>query len=74
MKLSEFQRAVADEFGTAYGQVLVRDSVLADLGSRTAEEALEAGVPAGEVWWALCVAQDVPVARRHGVGLPQPKN
>lgn len=43
MKLSEFQRAVSDEFGAGYGQALMTDLVLADLGNRTPKEAIAAG-------------------------------
>lgn len=71
MKVSEFHRAVADEFGP-FGRVLVRDTVVVALGNRTAEAALEAGVPAREVWLALCAVQNVPRERWHGVGLPDP--
>lgn len=73
MRLSEFRRAVSDEFGSGYGQVLLHDLVLADLGSRTAETALADGVPAREVWIALCGATDVPESRRHGAGRPEPR-
>lgn len=73
MKLSEFQTAVDDEFGAAYGNVVVNDLVLAGVGDRTAREALAAGVPARDVWLALCDATDVPAARRHGVGLREPE-
>ncbi|TYL52249.1 DUF3046 domain-containing protein [Agromyces mariniharenae] len=72
MKLSEFQIAVDDEFGPAYGNVVVNDLVLSGVGDRTAREALAAGVPAREVWHALCEATDVPPSRRHGVGLREP--
>lgn len=71
MKLSEFQLAVADEFG-AFGRVLLRDTVIVELGNRTPEEALAAGVPAREVWLAICRAQEVPVSRWHGAGRPTP--
>jgi len=70
MRLSEFKRAVADEFGDAYGRVLTRDLVLGTLGGRTADAALDAGVPARDVWLALCGETDVPPNRRHGAGLP----
>ena len=30
------------------------------------QEALDAGLPPRDVWLALCDAQDVPEARRHG--------
>ncbi|WP_170154349.1 DUF3046 domain-containing protein [Protaetiibacter intestinalis] len=73
MKASEFQRAVDGEFGPGFARVLVRDTVLVELGNRTPAAALADGVPAGEVWIALCRAQDVPRERWHGAGLPQPK-
>jgi hypothetical protein len=72
MKLSEFQIAVDDEFGTGYGRVVVNDLVLATLGGRTAREALADGVPPRQVWLALCDATDVPESRRHGAGRPVP--
>ncbi|HEU4848953.1 MAG TPA: DUF3046 domain-containing protein, partial [Terrimesophilobacter sp.] len=52
MRLSEFRRAVAAEFGESFGGALVRDLVLTELGDLTSEQALEAGVPAREVWLA----------------------
>lgn len=73
MKVSEFHRAVEDEFGP-FGRVLVRDTVLVDLGNRTADAALAAGVPAREVWLALCRVQDVPRERWHGAGLREPRD
>ncbi|BDZ66082.1 DUF3046 domain-containing protein [Agromyces mangrovi Wang et al. 2018] len=68
MKLSEFRIAVDDEFGAGYGRVVVADLVLPTLAGRTAEQALADGVPAREVWNALCDATDVPSHRRYGVG------
>jgi len=72
MRRSEFERAVQDEFG-AQASTLVRDLVLADVGGRTAVEALDAGVPPREVWLALCVETDVPAERRYGVGRLEPR-
>ena len=71
MRLSEFQLAVAEEFGE-FGRVLLRDTVIVELGNRTPNEALDAGVPAREVWLALCRVQDVPPNRWHGAGRPNP--
>jgi hypothetical protein len=73
MRKSEFRRAVDDEFGEAYGRVVTRDLVLSSLDDQTADEALRAGAPPREVWLALCEAEGVPVARRHGAGLPEPR-
>lgn len=74
MRLSEFRRAVSDEFGAAYGRVLTGDLVIAELSDKTADEALCQGVPARDVWLALCRASGVPESRWHGVGLPSPKS
>jgi hypothetical protein len=71
MKLTEFRRAVDDEFGRM-GPVLMRDTVIVALGNRTPDEALAAGTPAREVWLALCRAEDVPPNRWYGVGRPDP--
>lgn len=73
MTRSEFSRAVADEFGEAYGRTLVRDLVLDPLGQRTADQALASGAAPRDVWFALCAAMDVPRERWHGAGRPQPK-
>ena len=73
VRLSEFRRAVAAEFGEAYGNSLTRDLVLGEVGDLTSDQALDAGVPARAVWLALCKANDVPEARRHGVGLRPPQ-
>jgi len=73
MRRSEFWYAVGFEFGEAYGRVVVSDISVAELGDRTAEAALVAGIPARQVWLALCKVMDVPQARWHGVGLPDPK-
>ncbi len=71
MKRSEFFRAVDQEFG-ARASTLVTDLVLGPLG-RSAEEALEAGVPPREIWQALCEEADVPAERRYGAGRLVPR-
>jgi hypothetical protein len=68
MKVSEFRRAVDDEFGEAQGRVLVNELVIDALGGRTAQRALDEGVPTVDVWIALCRANDVPPERWHGRG------
>jgi hypothetical protein len=66
VRLSEFWSRMDDEFGSAYASSLARSQVMADLGGRTAVEALEAGESPRTVWLALCAAMDVPEERRHG--------
>lgn len=72
MRGSELQLALEEEFGSL-GQVLMHDLTLGSLGGRTGAEALAAGVPARQVWQALCDAKDVPAERRHGRGLRAPQ-
>ena len=74
MRLSEFTRAVSEEFGDGYGRVLLNDLVLTELGGRTAERALGDGEPPRTVWLALCRATDVPENRWYGAGLPRPRS
>lgn len=68
MRVSEFWRAVADEFGESYGRLVTNDLVLREFGDLTAVQAIAAGEDARDIWLALCAATEVPVARRHGVG------
>jgi hypothetical protein len=53
-----------DEFGPVRAAAVSRDHVLADLGGRTVEQALEAGIDPRKVWLAVCDAYDVPLKRR----------
>lgn len=53
-----------DEFGPVRAASLSRDHVFADLGGRTVQDALKAGVDPREVWRAVCDAFDVPPSRR----------
>ena len=73
MRRSEFERAVADEFGRAGATLCSRISCCRTLGDRTAAQALDAGVPPREVWLALCAETDVPLERRYGVGRLEPR-
>lgn len=72
MRRSEFDRAVADEFGARAESLLV-DLVMTALGGRSAAQALDAGVPPRDVWLALCAEMDVPEERRYGAGRLEPK-
>ncbi|QEE61659.1 DUF3046 domain-containing protein [Salinibacterium sp. dk2585] len=68
VRLSEFWIAVTEEFGEAYGRMLVHDLVLTELGGVTGEVALRQGASPRDIWVALCRASDVPSDRWHGVG------
>lgn len=66
MRVSRFNEMVAHEFGQAQGRILVRDTVLGELGHRTAEQALTEGEDPKAVWFALCREQQVPESRQWG--------
>ena len=64
MRLQEFWTRLDDQFGAMRAQSVARDHVFADLGGRTATDAIEAGVPVRKVWLAVCEAFDVPPKER----------
>lgn len=64
MRITVFRRLMADEFGATRAEMLAKDHVLGGLGGRTVEEALEAGMPAKEIWAQVCTEFEVPVERR----------
>ncbi|MEV6718444.1 DUF3046 domain-containing protein [Lentzea sp. NPDC051208] len=64
MRITMFRKLMAGEFGQVRAEMIAHDHVLSSLGGRTADEALEAGTEAKEVWIAVCEAFDVPENRR----------
>jgi hypothetical protein len=64
VRLTQFRELMNDEFGPARAAAVSRDHVFADLGGRTVEEAVGAGIDPRKVWLAVCEAYDVPPARR----------
>ncbi len=72
MRLSEFQRAAREQFGDVYSGVIIRDHWLASMNG-TAQDALNRGESARDVWFALCEDLQVPPAERYGRGLIDPR-
>jgi hypothetical protein len=64
VRLTYFRELMEGEFGAARAAAVSRDHVFAELGDRTVEAALEAGIEPRAVWKAVCNAYDVPAARR----------
>lgn len=64
MRLTIFWERMADHFGPAYADSFARDHVMAELGGRTVNEALDAGWEAKDVWRAVCTAMGVPADKR----------
>ena len=53
-----------EQFGEAYAASVAKDYVLADVGGRTAEQALADGVDPKLIWRAVCTAFEVPEHKR----------
>lgn len=60
MRHTEFWDVVDRAFPGGHGRALAHDLVIPELGSRTAEEALEAHIEPQKVWHALRLAMDLP--------------
>ncbi len=63
MRLTEFWRRMEVCFGPA-ADTVSRDSVLAELGHRTAREALADGVAVKEVWRGVWLGMGLPEEHR----------
>jgi Protein of unknown function (DUF3046) len=64
VKHTEFWTRMEDALGPAYARTWASLYVLADLGGRTVDEALAAGVPPKEVWRAVWAALGLPARDR----------
>lgn len=64
MRHTEFWDRMDAALGPAYSRSWAERFVMADLGGRTAQEALEAGVSPKEVWRAVHAALDLPAGDR----------
>ena len=51
-----------DALGSAYSESWARQFVMSELGGRTAQDALDAGVPPKQVWAAVWRALDLPAS------------
>ena len=49
-----------EQFGSMRAESVARDHVFSALGSRSAVDAIDAGVPVRRVWLAICEEFDVP--------------
>ena len=64
MRHTEFWARMDTALGKAYARTFAEQFVVADLGSRTVDEALAAGVPPKEVWRAVHAALELPDNQR----------
>ncbi|HEX4103229.1 MAG: DUF3046 domain-containing protein [Pseudonocardiaceae bacterium] len=64
MRITHLRQRMDEEFGPARAAALAHDHVFAELGGRTVNAAVEAGVDTKRVWAVVCAAFDVPEGRR----------
>lgn len=64
MRHTEFWDRMDAALGPAYSRSWASLYVIAELGGRTAEEAIAAGMPPKEVWRAVWAALDLPARDR----------
>ena len=64
MRHTEFWSRMEDALGAGYARSWADMVVIADLGGRTASEALTAGVPPKEVWAAVWRVLELPSNKR----------
>lgn len=64
MRQTEFWARMEEALGEAYARSWADMFVMADLGGRTASQALAAGVPPKEVWAAVWRALELPANKR----------
>lgn len=64
MRHTEFWSRMDDALGSGYARVWASQFVMADLGGRTAQEALDAGFTPKEVWAAVWSALELPARER----------
>lgn len=61
---TEFWARMEQHLGAGYARVWAEQFVIGDLGHRTAQEALDAGVPPKEVWRAVWQVLELPDSER----------
>ena len=64
MRHTEFWARMEHALGSAYARSWADMYVIAELGGRTASQALAAGVPPKEVWAAVWRALELPPSER----------
>lgn len=64
MRLTEFWSRMEDALGSDYARYWASSHVIGELGQRTVDDALAAGVPAKQVWAAVWSTLDLPARER----------
>lgn len=62
--MTEFRARMDRQFGSGYAESVARDHVVAALGGRTVQQALEYGEDPKDVWGAVCEEFELPARER----------
>jgi hypothetical protein len=54
MRISDLRERLMFSFGTEWAPSFSQDIAISELGSKTVDEALKAGLEAAEIWRAVC--------------------
>ena len=54
MRISDLRNRIELSFGPQWAPSFCKDIAISELGSKTVDEALAAGVEAADIWKALC--------------------
>ncbi len=60
MREVELWARLEEVLGAGYARVWAENTVLADLGSRTVDQALAAGIPCKSIWRAVWAQLELP--------------
>lgn len=63
MRITHLRQRMDEEFGPVRATALAHDHVFTNLGGRTVNEALEAGIDTKQVWAVVCATFDVSEER-----------
>jgi len=59
MRISDLRNRIELSFGPEWAPSFSKDIAISELGSKTVDEALAAGVEAADIWRAVCNAHPV---------------
>jgi hypothetical protein len=65
MRISDLRERITLSFGEEWAPSFSQDIALSELGSKTVNEALKAGVEADEIWRAVCKQHPIETAKQR---------
>lgn len=60
MRLTDFWERMDTHFGPTYARSWAKDTILGDLGGRTVEQAIAAGIETVDIWRAVWAYEGLP--------------